>query len=73
MHPFRELFLFSMSASVTILRSIGRVHQSQLPTSFHRFVGQELTKLIPTHIHKKAGQEASLFMFELGLKKEISL
>ncbi len=50
MHPFGELFHFSMFALTAILRCIGRVHQAQLPTSFYRFVGEELTKLIPTRV-----------------------
>src|SRR5437868_3524165 len=50
MHSFRELFLFSMLTSTTILGCIGRVRQAQLPTSFCRFVGEELTKLIPTSV-----------------------
>ena len=50
MLPFGEFFGLPMTTLTACLGGIRRVHQSDLPASFLRFVGQELTKLIPTDV-----------------------
>ena len=50
MPAHRKRFLYAMPVGRTILRGIGRVHGDQNPTSFFRFVGQDMPELQPSGI-----------------------